>query len=156
MSVRNKSNFKSTKDTRYADNAGTGAITAQHSRDTFSDVADSLLFSAARASVDVTASPIVLNCLGMERATFKGSDVITGNKTISITNVDELTEIPYFRFEINEGVALTWPANTYHRFLDGEWVANVWTAPLVGIYEGRITYDGTNFFIRIEPVFINT
>ena len=42
MAIRSVSSFKSTKDTRYADNSA-GAITAQNSRDTFEDTADSFV-----------------------------------------------------------------------------------------------------------------
>lgn len=43
MAQRSKANFKSTKNTRFADNS-TGDISAQDSRDMFEDVADSAMF----------------------------------------------------------------------------------------------------------------
>lgn len=50
MAQRSKSSFKSTKDTRFADNSA-GAITAQNSRDMYEDTADSFLNFTDNTSV---------------------------------------------------------------------------------------------------------
>lgn len=53
MAQRTKENFKSTKNSRYADNA-TGLITAANSRDMFEDAADSFAFAADAVTLDIS------------------------------------------------------------------------------------------------------
>jgi len=157
MALRNKDNFKSTKDTRYADNT-VGAISAQNSRDTFGDAADSFLFSAPMATVDVTGGTLTLDCQNMEYAKFKGSANITANKAISISNVTNLVKIDPFFFECNANVELSWPETSYRDYNDGRWNpgTQVWVAPVAGKYKAIIDYDGTNFYVDILPYYVNT
>lgn len=60
MAVRTKEAFKSTKNSRYADNT-TGAITAANSRDMFEDAADSFAFAADVASVGLLSSTTAIS-----------------------------------------------------------------------------------------------
>lgn len=55
MAVRSKASFKSTKDSRYADNS-IGSITAQNSRDTFEDTADSFVNFTDNTSTTISAA----------------------------------------------------------------------------------------------------
>jgi hypothetical protein len=98
---------------------------------------------------DAAAAGIILNVNSLKEVCFEGSADITAPKPWSFTNFANVILIPFVRFTISGGLHIqTLPvgsrvANSNNAF----WNLGTreWTPLEEGEYEGRVTYNGTQF-----------
>jgi len=104
--------------------------------------------------VTVNTTPTVLNFdfNGFQNVIFNSSAIIAQNKTWSLPS-DSVVRKAVFRFNISGIFTQQMPNNVKMTRFDMAWDATLfqWTPVEPGLYEAEMTYDNTNWYIKITP-----
>lgn len=111
---------------------------------------------ADASTIDLSATPVVLNMNNESQKRLKSSNNFGADKAVNITNDAPTRELLVWRFPVDlAGRILTFEADVFMPDWDGNWTngSKTWSAPKAGNFEMRGTNDGTAWNLRIEGPF---
>ena len=105
-----------------------------------------------RVTVDTSILALTFDFNGFQNVIFNASSIIAQNKTW-IFPTDSVVRRGVFRFNISGLFVQQMPSNVKMTRFDMAWDATLfqWIPVEPGLYEVDMTYDGTNWYIKITP-----
>lgn len=105
-------------------------------------------------SVDVSGGTITFNFNNGTHRSFKASATIGAAKTWAFTNTTNAMELKYF-FAMTTPDIQTMPATVKMQSFIGDWndATKEWTPPAIGDFEAALSYNGTNWLMKIYGPF---